>query len=133
MKKMTKISLIVDGSAAGELWGRILFDNNLIIESAPDLDSLQNKMKMLLKDFHDLAPEAIKFDVQYDVTVFFEEFNFLKITKIAELANLNKSLLLQYVSGKKNPSAAQLDKIQAAVRSLATKLAGATLFKGIPA
>jgi hypothetical protein len=78
---------------------------------------LGKKMAKLLKDFHSV--EKVSFDRSYDLTVFFDEFNFLKQSKIAELAGINPGLLRQYASGVKYPSATQTPKIEDAVHELA--------------
>ncbi|MCE6990300.1 helix-turn-helix transcriptional regulator [Dyadobacter sp. CY323] len=116
------ITLIIE-SGENSLWGRVLYDENLIVDDAKSVGELEQKMKKLLFDFHDLNPGDFEFRIEYDLTVFFEQFDFLKITKIAELAGLNGSLLRQYASGKKNPSAKQVEKIENAIKQLANQLA----------
>ena len=104
----------------GSLWGRVSYHKNLIVASATGLPLLEKKLKKVLKDFHEL--EDISFEYAYDLTVFFEEFNFLNQSKIAELSGINPGLLRQYASGVKNPSKVQANKIQKAIRDLAEKL-----------
>ncbi|HEV7382648.1 MAG TPA: hypothetical protein VGN64_22790 [Dyadobacter sp.] len=79
-------------------------------------------MKALLFDFHEVDPVTVQFQVGYDLTAFFEQFDFLKITKIAELSGVNGSLMRQYATGKKFPSAKQAKKIERAVKELARQL-----------
>ncbi len=83
-------------------------------------------MHKALKDFHQL--EDVKFEYAYDLTVFFEEFSFLNQSKIAELSGINASLLRQYASGVKNPSAVQAKKIQTAIRGLALRLKNVQIY-----
>ena len=45
------INLIIE-TTDNELWGRVEFDDNLIVESASNLAELQSKMKQLLLDWH---------------------------------------------------------------------------------
>lgn len=116
------IVLIVEAGSAS-LWGRIHYDDNLIVDEATSIEELQSKMKMLLLDFHDLDPESYDFRIEYDLTAFFEKFDFLKITKVAELSGINGSLLRQYATGKKHPSAKQAAKIENAIKELANQLA----------
>ena len=113
------IQLVLE-KGGGKLWGRVSYNENLIVDSATTLQALEKKICKLLKDFHQV--EDVKFEYAYDLTVFFEEFNFLNQSKIAELSGINASLLRQYASGVKNPSDAQAKKIQAAVRALAMRL-----------
>ncbi len=60
-----KIALVIDSSSEGDVWGRVAYDDNLIVESAPDLVRLSRKMKKLLHDFHLLGTDEIEFEMQY--------------------------------------------------------------------
>lgn len=104
----------------GKLWGRVSYDNNLIVDSATNLQALEKKIRKLLKEFHEV--ETVEFDYAYDLTVFFEKFSFLNQSKIAELSGINPGLLRQYASGVKNPSEVQAKKIQTAIHDIAAKL-----------
>lgn len=104
----------------GVLWGRASYNKELIAASAATLQALEKKLKKILLDFHELSD--VEFDYEYDLTVFFEEFNFLNQSKIAELSGINPGLLRQYASGVKNPSKEQANKIQTAIRDLAGRL-----------
>lgn len=84
------IQLILEKGAV-KLWGRVTYEDNLIVDSAANLQTLEKKMRKLLKDFHQV--EEVAFEYAYDLTVFFEEFNFLNQSKIAELSGINASLL----------------------------------------
>ena len=121
---MKKILLIIEKDR-GKLWGRLTYKNNLLTDYAASIPALEKKMAKLLKDFHGI--EKISFERSYDLTVFFEEFNFLKQSKIAELAGINPGLLRQYASGVKYPSAAQAQKIEDAVHDLARELGAVSL------
>lgn len=114
-----KLQVILE-KERGIFWGRISYKKELIVDSATTLPTLEKKLKKILLNFHDL--EDIQFDYTYDLTVFFEEFNFLNQTKIAELSGINPGLLRQYASGVKNPSKEQANKIQTSIRDLADKL-----------
>ena len=121
---MKKIVLIIEKDR-GKLWGRLTYKNNLLTDYAASIPALEKKMAKLLKDFH--AVEKISFERSYDLTVFFEEFDFLKQSKIAELAGINPGLLRQYASGVKYPSAAQARKIEDAIHELARELSVVSL------
>lgn len=109
----------------GKLWGRVTYKNNLITDYASSIVSLEKKMTKLLKDFHNVSNPV--FSYAYDLTVFFEEFDFLNQSKIAELAGINPGLLRQYASGVKSPSADQARKIEKAVHNLARELRSVSL------
>ena len=123
---MKKIPLIIERGEDEKLWGRINYDDNLVTDYANNIPALERKMKKLLNDFH--AVSDVEFDHLYDVSVFFENFNFLKQTKIAELAGINSSLLRQYATGIKHPSPEQAKKIEIAVHKLAKELEAVSLY-----
>ncbi|MEJ0104089.1 MAG: hypothetical protein WDO19_16675 [Bacteroidota bacterium] len=100
--------------------GRVTHKSNLITDCASSISALEKKMAKLLKDFHGVSNPL--FSHSYDLTVFFEEYDFLKQSKIAELAGINPGLLRQYASGVKYPSAEQVLKIEKAVHDLAREL-----------
>jgi hypothetical protein len=102
-----KLKLIIEKSK-GKLWGRVNYKDNLITDFATNIETLEKKMRKLLKDFHNL--QSLKFEYSYDLTVFFEEYDFLNQSKIAELAGMNPGLLRQYASGVKHPSPGQAKK-----------------------
>lgn len=119
---MEKISLIVEKAKDGVVWGRVNYDDNLMVDSAENLEQLQIKMKELLFDFHELSHDAISFEISYDLTSFFEVYSYLKISKIAEFAGINASLLRHYVAGSKTASKIQVTKIQNAIQQVAEEL-----------
>ena len=75
---MEQINLIIENAKDGLVWGRITYDDNLLVESALNAEELQVKMRTLLFDFHDLEPDTINFDISYDLSAFFENFGYLK-------------------------------------------------------
>jgi hypothetical protein len=119
--KKVKIALIIEKSEE-MLWGRVSYNDNLITESASNLSDLQKKFFTLLDDFEGLKQEQIELEYFYDVYSLFQQFDFLNITKVAVHANMNPSLLRQYASGVKNPSAEQASKIESTLHSLAEEL-----------
>ncbi len=120
-----KLLLVVEKDK-GKLWGRITYKDNLITDFSRTMESLEKKMAKLLKDFHSV--EKVSFNHSYDLTVFFEQFDFLKQSKVAELAGINPGLLRQYASGVKHPSAEQAMKIEKAVHLLAKELQSVSLY-----
>lgn len=127
MVEKSIVKLIVEGEE-GSLWGRIEYEENLIVDEADSIEQLQKQMRQLLLDFHDLDPKGYEFFIEFDLTAFFIEFDFLKMTKIAELSGLNGSLVRQYASGKKHPSAKQAEKIENAVKQLAQQLSNVHIY-----
>lgn len=121
------IKMILEGED-GSLTGRVTYDDNLIVDDAQSVSALEESMKKLLFDFHGLEPGTYEFQFEYDLTAFFEEFSFLNITKVAEYSGLNGSLVRQYATGKKFPSAKQVEKIESAVKELAQKILNINIY-----
>ncbi len=119
---MNKISLIIENAKDGVFWGRVNFEDNLLVESAESLEQLQVKMKALLFDFHDIEVTNIDFEISYDLSAFFESFSYLKISEIAKYAGLNASLLRHYVAGSKTASKVQVIKLQDAIHKAGSEL-----------
>ena len=57
---------------------------------------------------------------------FFNYFSFLNVTKVAELAGINASLMRQYTSGVTVAGQKQYDKIRVAVERISKELSAAT-------
>lgn len=119
---MDKINLIIENAKDGIFWGRVNYEDDLLVDSAESLEQLQVKMKNLISDFHDLKPKDIDFDISYDLSAFFESFSYLKISEIAKYAGLNASLLRHYVAGSKTASKVQVMKLQDAVHRVGSEL-----------
>ncbi len=123
---MENINLIIENAKDGLVWGRVTYDDNLLVESAQNAEELQVKMKTLLVDFHDLELNTINFDISYDLSAFFENFGYLKISEIAKYAGLNASLVRHYVAGSKTASKAQVMKLQQAIHRVGNELVQVT-------
>lgn len=120
---MTTIELIIEKAYRG-FFGRVLYKKDLIVDEATSIPKLQTQLKKLLKTNYGLKPNEIEFDIKYDLTVLFEKLDYLKISNVAHLANINASLLRQYASGVKFPSPAQAQKIEDAIHQIGEELKG---------
>ncbi len=118
---MTTIELIIEKTYRG-FFGRVFYQKEIIVDEASTIPKLQTQLKKLLKKNHGLKPAEIEFDIKYDLTALFEKLDYLKITNVAHLANVNASLLRQYVSGVKFPSPAQAQKIEDAIHQIGEEL-----------
>src|SRR3954471_20907448 len=119
---MNKLTLVIEKDGTSYL-GRVHFDDNLLVDSAKDLPSLEKKMKKLLWTFHKVEDTGIVFQYKYDLTALFDAFSFLKISNVAEIAGVNPSLLRQYVTGNKQASPTQAKKIEDTIHMIAKELA----------
>jgi len=119
---MKKVLLIIEKAGTNELWGRAVFDDNLITDMASSMELLQKKMKKLLHDFHDLSPAKIEFDIAYDLTALFTEKKYLNLSEVAQQLGINRSLMAQYAAGKKFPSPERAMEIEKAIHDLGRDL-----------
>ena len=71
------------------------------------------------------VPE-LEFVYKYDLQSFFNYFSFLNVTKVAEVAGINPSLMRQYTSGVTTAGQKQYDKIRTAVERIGKELSSAT-------
>jgi len=60
---MKKVPLIVEKSKDCKLWGRIEFNDDLIVDSANSLDVLERKLKKLLQKSHQLEPGNLELEL----------------------------------------------------------------------
>ena len=117
-----KIALVIESSSDASIFGRVNYDDNLIMESAKNLEALSKKMKKLLKDFHNIKPESIEFEIQYDITGLFDSKNYLNASAVAEKAGISKGMMRQYTSGRKFPTLERVIQIQNTIHKLGIDL-----------
>lgn len=94
-------------------------------EAIEELKAVYKEEKAFLEKEGKKVPE-IEFTVKYDMASFFNRFDFLNKSKIAERAGINPSLLRKYTSGVAKAGRQQYEKLSNAVRSLATEMLSAT-------
>lgn len=58
-----------------------------------------------------------------DLPQFFEYYKVINVSALSDRIGINRSLLMQYISGKKSPSPVQTNKILEGVKSLGRELA----------
>jgi hypothetical protein len=119
---MQKILLIIEKGKDKDLWGRVSFEDNLIVDSAQSLESLQKKMKKTLHDLHGVSPANIDFDVAHDLTAVFSEKTYLNLSVVAQKLGINRSLMAQYAAGTKFPSTERAEAIEKAIHELGRDL-----------
>jgi DNA-binding transcriptional regulator YdaS (Cro superfamily) len=119
---MQKILLIIEKGKDKDLWGRVSFEDNLIVDSAPSLESLQKKMKKALHDLHGLNPANVNFEIAHDLTAVFSEKTYLNLSVVAQKLGINRSLMAQYATGTKYPSPERAQTIEKAIHELGRDL-----------
>lgn len=132
---MKKFSLIVEKTKDGRLWGRIEFDDDLLLDSARSADALERKMKKLIFKFHQIDPLNIELEVFYDLSALFSKIDYLNASAVASKAGISPLLLRQYISGFKYPSLERAKIIEKTIHKLGQELIGikVTVIKNKPA
>ena len=82
-----------------------------------------------LPEWQGIKAADVKFEYEYSMVGFFDAYKALKINEIARMASLNPALVRAYANGDKNPSIAQIEKIQEAVNRLAHSLLSARVIQ----
>ena len=90
-----------------------------------DMLKSYQEMKEIQAEEGKEVPE-LEFIYKYDMQSFFDYFSFLNVTKVAELAGINPSLMRQYTSGVANAGQKQYDKIRVAIGKISKELSAAT-------
>lgn len=127
-----KINIIIE-KEKNEFWGRIEGFEFLPVTTGASVSEVTENLKMLIADYikhegqndkrwRQVDVNKIVFDLHYDLRTFFDEYKFLNVSSIADLAGINPSLARQYAKGIKYASTAQAKKVEAVIRDLAKKM-----------
>lgn len=127
-----KINVIIE-KGKKEFWGRIEGYDFLPVTVGKNIAEVIGNLKMLIADYIENEGQndkqwknfdsgKIEFNLHYDLRAFFDEYDFLNVSAIAQKAKINRSLLGQYVKGIKHPSTKQAKKVEAAVRHIAEEM-----------
>lgn len=68
-----------------------------------------------------------KFEYKYDISAFFDMFEFLNVSKLAKRIGINPSLMRHYKRGDTYISDAQANKIESGIHEIAHELLRVTL------
>ena len=90
-------------------------------EAKEDLLQTYEDMKDILAEEGKEIPQ-LEFIYHYDMKSFFDYFDFLNVSKVAQLAGINPSLMRKYTSGVTMAREPQYRKLQKAVQSFASEL-----------
>lgn len=95
-------------------------------EAKNDMLETYREMKEIQAEEGKEVPE-LEFEYKYDMQSFFNYFSFLNVSKVAEIAGINPSLMRQYSSGITTAGQKQYDKIRVAIKKISGELSAATL------
>ena len=93
-------------------------------EAKSDLLLAYEEMKAMKVETKEQIPDLV-FDFKYDMQSFFDYFDFINVTKLAESMGINPSLLRQYSTGATKASQKQYEKLERKVHSIGQELSTA--------
>ena len=121
-----KVTVIMEKASDGDYSGFGLAGYGDTAEAAKeDMMKAYEEIKEMQAEEGKEMPE-LEFIYKYDMQSFFNYFSFLNVTKVAELAGINASLMRQYTSGVTVAGQKQYDKIRVAVERISKELSAAT-------
>jgi len=130
---MKKVAIYVEKHTDGTYWGSSQNIPGGITTFGNTLETLKTNLHEAYKDYYDLAVELeedyaaslykdVVFTYKLDLQSIFELVPEIKISNIAEKANINASLLRQYKTGKITASEEQAEKVLTALHKLGNEL-----------
>ncbi|MGV4462037.1 type II toxin-antitoxin system HicB family antitoxin [Ornithobacterium rhinotracheale] len=127
-----KIEVYVEKSPNGEYWGTTQNIVGVVSSVGNSLENLERNLTEAMNDHIEIAEELgedyiqeykdFSFEFKLDLQSFFDLIPEIKISNLADKADINPSLLRQYKTGKANASIGQLKKIEKAVHQLGNEL-----------
>lgn len=96
-----------------------------VAEAKSDLDVCYYEMKELEKQEGRDVPE-LEYVFKYDMQSFFNNFSYLNISRVAELAGINPALMRQYACGAVKAGEKQYEKLRGAVDKIRMQFEMAT-------
>lgn len=142
---MKKITIHLEYNKDGDLWGMIKGIGHFSPYTVgDDKESIKAEIIDLIDDYMEHEgkddPEWSAIDIRkakveyvYDLSAVFQVFDFLNISKVAERAGMNASLLRQYVAGIKYPKEEQAKRIETAIRDIAKELSDVVISPAVAA
>lgn len=97
---------------------------NTAKEAKEDFLESYKEISEMLREEGKEVPQ-LNFEWHYDMEAFFNYFDFLNISKVADAAGINQSLMRKYAAGIVTPGENQYQKLYGAIRSIVSELATA--------
>jgi predicted RNase H-like HicB family nuclease len=109
-----------------DLHHTIIGEGNTVEESKKDF---QNSVKEVVASYLETGKpipvelQDIEFEFRYDISSLFDYYKFINVSKFAQVAGINPSLMRQYKTGRQYISENQLLKIEDALHKMAQEFA----------
>jgi predicted RNase H-like HicB family nuclease len=108
----------------------IIGEGNSVAEAKADFENSVREIIQFYKEDGIELPEELKdiqFVYKYDIASMFDYYNWINVSKFAEKAGINSSLMRQYKSRKMYISENQIEKIENTLHQLGNELAAIKL------
>ena len=102
------------------------FGESVEIAKADFVESVQEVIEESKEEGIEV-PKVIQIFYQFDIPSFFNYFDYINVSKFAELAGVNESKMRQYKCGLAYPGEKVTRRIATAIRKIATDFSTATL------
>jgi len=93
----------------------IIGDGTTVVEAKADFENSVQEMILSYTENGKEIPEELKeisFEYKYDLSSFFDYYSFINVSKFAQLAGINSSLMRQYKMGGTYISEKQMKKVE---------------------
>lgn len=133
MKTTALIEKTSDGRYSiftADLVSTIVGEGATVAEAKADFENaLHEVIQAYAEDGEELPAELqnVEFEYKYDVPSVFNEFDFINVSRFAQYAGINASLLRQYKTQGTYISEAQAKKIELALHNVGAKLSAISL------
>jgi transcriptional regulator with XRE-family HTH domain len=120
---MKKIEMIVERTNTGY---SVYAKNYPVASAGKDLTELKSNIVEALNLYFEekrISVSENDIKVTLDLAQFFEFYKVINAKALSERIGMNQSLLAQYISGKKKPSASQTQRILKGVQQIGRELA----------
>lgn len=102
-------------------WGGLIGYGNSAREAVEDIyESLKEQKELMAKEGREM--EDLEFDFKFDVGSLFNYYSYLNISGVARKTGISDSVLRQYASGVRRPSADRLKRIKEGLAAIAADL-----------
>ena len=131
-----KVRVIIEKDENGygcfteNLKSTIIGEGTSVEEAKKDFLNSVEEIKASYIESGEALPEELdnlEFEYKYDLASFFNEFDFINISKLAKRIGINASLMRQYKSCDAYISETQAKKIESAIRGIGRELEGVVL------
>lgn len=131
---MKKVSVIIEKALDGgfSCYTEQEFENFALAGYGDSVEEAKDDLVKSYEEIKEMEMEegrqvpALTFEFRYDIQAFFNYFSFLNVSKVAERAGINPSLMRQYTSGVCKAGQKQYDKLSNTVKEMAKELSLAT-------